>query len=199
MLGLSAILSPLATRLITYSLAALLCLSLGAYSMHRWDASTVAQLKEGYAHAQAAALMDAVARQAKLDAVTMKEAEQASAKQAATEAAIAAQLKEARTHVNYLSTQLVHAKDRQGRTVTRTVGCVTYGLVRVLDGAVFGVTASSLRLPASVSDDTCAPVAADALARSVAANYGRAKLNAQQLDGLVHAERALEAVRSRKP
>lgn len=64
-------------------------------------------------------------------------------------------------------------------------GCVTYGLVRVLDAAVTGRDPADLKLPAGKSDDACAPVAASDLARSVAGNYGTARQNAEQLDALI--------------
>jgi hypothetical protein len=64
-------------------------------------------------------------------------------------------------------------------------GCVSYGLVRVLDAAVLGVPAGSLALPAGKSDDDCSPVEPSALAASVAGNYGAAEQNAQQLNDLI--------------
>lgn len=62
--------------------------------------------------------------------------------------------------------------------------CVPWGVVRVLDAAVLGVDPAQLRLPAGATDDTCSPVKASDLARSVAGNYGTAAQNAEQLNAL---------------
>lgn len=67
---------------------------------------------------------------------------------------------------------------------THTVGCITYGFVRVLDAQVLGVAAADLPLAAGITDDTCAPVDPVALASSIVANYGAAKANAEQLNSL---------------
>lgn len=73
--------------------------------------------------------------------------------------------------------------------VTDRSTCITYGLIRVLDAAATGRDPESLQLPAGQSDDACAPVDAPTLARSVVANYGVARQNAEQLDGLIAYER----------
>lgn len=65
------------------------------------------------------------------------------------------------------------------------VGCVTYGLVRVLDAASRGLDPASLGLPAGQSDDACSPVKPSDLGRSVADNYGASRQNAAQLDALI--------------
>lgn len=80
-------------------------------------------------------------------------------------------------------------------------GCVTYGLVRVLDAAALGVDPGTLQLPAGKSDDTCSPIAPSALASSVAGNYGVAWQNAEQLDGLIAYEKdrvSIDATAGRK-
>lgn len=64
-------------------------------------------------------------------------------------------------------------------------GCVSYGLVRVLDAAALGAQPEDLPLPAGVTDDTCSPLKPSDLARGVAKNYGLARQNAGQLDGLI--------------
>lgn len=63
-------------------------------------------------------------------------------------------------------------------------GCVSWGLVRLLDAAALGVDPSTLDLPSDVTDDTCTTLKASDLAASVAGNYGVAAANAEQLDAL---------------
>jgi hypothetical protein len=70
------------------------------------------------------------------------------------------------------------------------VTCIPYGFVRVLDATILAgnsgspVSPSDLALPADQSDDACAPVKASDLAASIAANYGTAQANAEQLNAL---------------
>lgn len=63
-------------------------------------------------------------------------------------------------------------------------GCVSYGLVRVLDAAALGKQPEDLPLPAGVTDDTCSPLRPSDLARGVAENLGIGRQNAAQLDAL---------------
>jgi hypothetical protein len=72
----------------------------------------------------------------------------------------------------------------------KTVPCIPYGLVRLLDAAASGRTANSLVLPAGKSDGTCSPITVDALGRSVVGNYYTARANATQLNGLIAGIRA---------
>ena len=64
-------------------------------------------------------------------------------------------------------------------------GCVTYGLVRLLDAAALGRSPSDLDLPAGTTDDACSPLAPSALARGLLDNYAVAQQNAEQLDALI--------------
>jgi hypothetical protein len=54
----------------------------------------------------------------------------------------------------------------------------------VLDAASLGADPDGLPLAAGQSDGACAPVTAAALAANVAANYGTARSNAEQLNAL---------------
>lgn len=80
---------------------------------------------------------------------------------------------------------IVHVHDKSPPT-----GCVTYGLVRVLDAAVLGADPDALQLPAGLSDESCAPVTNTDLARAVSDNYAVARSNAEQLDALIADSRA---------
>lgn len=67
---------------------------------------------------------------------------------------------------------------------THIVGCITYGFVRVLDAEVFGIGPADMSIPAGITDNTCSPIEAVALANSIIANYGAARANAEQLNSL---------------
>lgn len=68
--------------------------------------------------------------------------------------------------------------------VQDTSGCVTVGLVRVLDAAARGDDPATLALAPGEFNETCADVTASALARHITDNYERAHANAAQLTGL---------------
>ena len=148
-----------------------------AYFTHRVDASQYQALELQYAQAQAKAVAAAQAAQQRLDAIATNAARKEAATQAALTAQVRRQLAEVQQHVRSLGPR----------------GCVTYGLVRVLDGAVHGVIADSLALPAGKSDDACTGIDAATLANSVVQNYGTAKLNAEQLNALIAVTRKLHA------
>lgn len=65
------------------------------------------------------------------------------------------------------------------------VGCVSFGLVRVLNAAVSGADPSDYQLPPGADDDACTALTPSALAAAIAENYGVARSNAAQLDGLI--------------
>lgn len=146
-----------------------------AHVTHQVDMASYQALELKYAQAQAAAVAEAQAEQKRVDAISTAAAQKEAATQAALTARVKRQLSEVQQHVKSLGSH----------------GCVTYGLVRVLDAAVHGVPASSLSLPAGKSDDTCTTLDAAALARSIVDNYGTANANAQQLDDLIAVTRQL--------
>jgi hypothetical protein len=148
-----------------------------AHVTHKVDMASYQALELKYAQAQAAAVAAAQAEQKRLDGIATAAAQRAAAAQAALTAKVRRQLAEVQQHVKALGPN----------------GCVTYGLVRVLDAAVHGVIADSLALPAGKSDDACTGVDAATLARSIVDNYGAAKLNAQQLNDLIAVTRQLHA------
>ena len=148
----------------------------GLYVAHHWDAGDVAALQTRIAtiqrddaRAKTEALAIAADRMRRADAISLQSAvaEAASQHRLADQKSLIA--KEVRRHV---------ASDISYRL------CIPFGLVRVLDAASLGADPDTLSLPAGRSDDTCAPVAADALAENVAANYATARANAEQLNAL---------------
>lgn len=142
---------------------------------HKVDASKYQGLELQYAEAQAQAVAVAQAEQKRLDGIATKAAQKEAATQATLAATVKLQLANVQRHVKTLGAH----------------GCVTYGIVRVLDATVHGVAADSLALPTGKSDDACTGVDAAALARSIVDNYGTAKLNAEQLNALIEVTRAL--------
>jgi len=168
------------TKLIGMLIVAVGLMGAGAYTMHKVDLGTINGLKAQYAQAEAAALQKAQEKQKELDEVTAAASTKAVADQAALVAAQQQSLARIPAHV----------------TVIKGPGnCVTYGLVRVLDAAVFGSDPAKLNLPAGATDATCAPVDAPALARTIVTNYGRYKITAQQLTDLQAWARSIAAVK----
>lgn len=155
--------------LLKFLLPAVLAFGCGVAAARHWDAGVIAELKLADQTAQAQALHTALALREKQDAVTLA----AALREAAAQQKIVAQTVTLTREIPiYVSPRI-----DSGR-------CITYGLVRVLDGAVLGTDPAALSLPAGKSDDSCAPVDAAALAANIAANYGAARANAEQLDGL---------------
>lgn len=140
-----------------------------SHTDHRWQ-------KKWDAHVAAdKAAVDAVVAQA-----VAKEKEQARRDTAAAVAQAQAQEKINRRTAAIVKRIPVYVTPKQD-----TSGCVTYGLVRVLDAAALGADPADLELPAGKSDDACAPVSWADLAASVVDNYGTGHQNAAQLDALI--------------
>lgn len=136
------------------------------FVVHRFDDAAKQKMIAGYAMAQAKAIEQALKLEKKQNSITL----------AAAVADAAAQEKIV-VHTQVVTREIVrHVKD--------TSTCISFGFVRVLDAEVLGVAPADLALPAGQSDDACAPVTPSALAEHVAANYGRARQNARQLEDL---------------
>lgn len=87
---------------------------------------------------------------------------------------------------------------------TMVVPCVPYGLVRVLDAAIFSangnpVSPSDLALPAGKSDNDCAPVKASALGDALVEDLGIAGENAEQLNALIAKASEIIATANKEP
>lgn len=160
-----------------YALIAALLAAAGSasWATYKIEEGRIAKIEVAYDKAQIAAIQEAKDKQASADKVVLDGA-----------------LKEAAEHVQIVTQTEVITREVI-KHVKDTSTCVTYGLVRVLDAATRGDDPGDLALPAGKSDDTCAPVTATALARSVAANYGIARDNAKQLNNLQDTVRQLIA------
>lgn len=134
----------------------------------RLDAAHLAELKQSVAEANLAAAQKSLALTAAQEALS----QQTGAAEGQAQAQIITR------------TNTIIQKVPQYVTVTQDRACVPYGLVRVLDAAALGLDPADLQPPAGQSDDACAPVTTSDLARSVAGNYGVARQNAEQLNGL---------------
>jgi hypothetical protein len=139
----------------------------GAYVMHDVDNAKLEKVELSYKTAEEAAVAAAAAQQKAIDA-----------------AALAASSAEAQQQAQFATALQQELSDVQVHVSTKLVPCIPYGLVRVLDAAVLGVSASSLALPAGKSDATCSALTANDLAGSVISNYGSARANAEQLTAL---------------
>ena len=133
---------------------------------HKVDNARFEKLELGYAQAKEKAVEEARAAQAAQDKIAL------------TAAVAEATAQEKIVTINQVITKEIpsHVKD--------SGPCITYGLVRVLDGAASGRDPDTLALPTGKSDDACSPVKASDLAQSVADNYGAARQNSEQLTAL---------------
>lgn len=63
--------------------------------------------------------------------------------------------------------------------------CISYGALRLHDSIIYGKQPSELPLPSGKSDDDCSRTSARQLMAVVLSNYGKAKQNISQLNGLI--------------
>lgn len=143
-----------------------------AHWQHKWDAHTKADAE---AAAKAKADLDAAVAKAHADErKAAKLSDTSTAKQVEVQTRI----------VNHTVTLLKEVPTYV--TVKQdAVGCVTYGLERVLNAAITGASPAAYQLPAGKSDDDCTGTAPSALAAAIAENFGYARANAEQLNGLI--------------
>lgn len=69
--------------------------------------------------------------------------------------------------------------------VQDAMGCVTFGMQRVFNAAATGTDPAAYQLPPGQSDDQCTATPPSALAAAIAENFGTARANAEQLNGLI--------------
>ncbi len=156
-------LSSLAWKFIGYGVIALVILGVGARIKYQWDL--------GGKYIAAAHAQKAQAKEVKAALTIINKASTKS--ETTAQAAIQVRY---RTIIQKVPVYVTPAQD------ART--CITWGLVRLHDAAVFGVDPATLDLPAGASDDACSDVTASSFASAVAGNYGLANANAEQLNGL---------------
>jgi hypothetical protein len=147
---------------------------------HKVDHLAYVQLEAKMAASVAVSNQRVQATEARVNAVASA-AGQAEAVAQTTIASLSAQLQQ-KVHT--------YVTPKQDAAVAASHGCITYGLLRYLDGAATGVDPSTLPLPSGKSDDACAPVEASTVAAGIADNYSTARANARQLDDLEAATRA---------
>lgn len=150
-------------RLIGYSLLAAALIGGAAYVRHEWDAGQAARAQ-------------VVARAAQDKAVSRAETvvvHQAQAQETAAQHTLAAQATVIIKRIPvYVSS-----------SPSPPVGCVTWGMLRLHDAAVLGLSPDDLPA-ASQPDAACSSVAPSAFAATVARNYAAARANAEQLTAL---------------
>lgn len=165
-----SLLSGAKTYLLVGGLAALIAAAGAGYVVHRIDEAAVLKLQLADATAAQAATAKALATQTLVDTYTQADA---------VAEATAQHNIITRTHT--VTKEIpIYVTVEQDRAV-----CVPYGFVRVLVSAERGVSAASLDLPAGQSDDACTGLKLSDLAAAVAADYGAANQNAEQLNALI--------------
>lgn len=167
-----------ASTWVIYLLLAAASAGAGAYATHRFDLATIDSLKLAQQQAIITAQDEAIKKQRAIDAQNWSAAAaEAQAQQTITTRTVTIE-KEVPKYVH----DFVPVP---GETQTITVGCITYGFVRVLDAAALGVDPASLDLAPGQSDDTCTALKDTDLASAIVENYGIANGNAEQLDALI--------------
>lgn len=156
--------------LLAFALAGVL---MGGWLTHSWDHKSYIALQASY-QAQ--------------DALRSSAVHQAAAKAQTTQAAISqssgAKYEAARTRVVTRTQTILKEVPTYVTVQSDALPCNSVGLVRLLNAAAEGRDPADYQLPPGVTDDTCTAVTNAALAASVAENYGIARLNAEQLNGL---------------
>ena len=154
-------------KLIVYAIIAAVLLGGVAYVKHEWDAGQAAR----HQVAARAAQDRAVAASEKIVVSS------AAAQEKTAQAALAAQT------VVIVKRIPVYVSTKAPPAGHPAVGCITYGLLRLHDAAVLGVSPDDLPAAGQL-DDACSPVAPSDFASTIARNYAAARANAEQLDAL---------------
>ena len=152
--------------LIAAALSALLA-GAGAWKVtHTYDSAKYVTLQRDYATAQTRAIAAVQAR----DKAALAVNDAAVAENATVQNTIT-------THTVTLIQQVPHYVHE-----TSVSNCVPFGIVRVLDAQIYGVTPDQLPLPAGSTDDSCSPLGWPAVASALVADLGTCKQNAEQLN-----------------
>lgn len=157
----------------TAGVAALLAGFASGFLVHKLDNARLAALKE----ADAVAALHAVQR---VSAIRQKQAAAAEA------AALSAAKEEGKLEAERFRTPeriVVHVQDRSR--------CITYGLVRVLNGAALGSGSDTGQIASGQPDDACAPVTWRSFAADIADDYVTSRENSAQLNALEKSVRDL--------
>lgn len=173
-----------------YVAVAAVASSVAGYAAHHWDLATIRQDKITYQALElkdAKTLTDQLEAQAK--ALAAVKDEQHLLDQEVTVGAVAEAKAQETIHAHVVTVVKSVTQYVTQKADTILVPCIPYGFVRVLDAAALStssrpVSPSDLALPTGQSDDACAPIKASDLAAAIAANYGTAEENAEQLNSL---------------
>jgi len=171
MFGLSLSSIKLIAILVGVSLVAIFSASV----MHKVDQAKYNQLLLNYSQAQVKVVQQAKLEQAAQDQIALNSAvDEATAQQKIV-----------------VETQTVEKEVT--KYVPDTTHCITYGVLRVLDGSASGVDPDSLSEPSGQPNDACAGVTPATLVVLIADNYATARANAKQLTDLQAFIRAITA------
>lgn len=162
--------STLEAMLIAGIVALLIGFGGGGYVAWEIQASKIADMRAADATQEALNVKLAAATQKNLDANSLAAAQADAAKQKAIAATTRGQIEK----VPYYVTKYQDAHN-----------CVTWGLVRVYDSAAIGTDASTLNIPAGVSNDSCSPIMSSVLAHGIVRNFGQYHSLAATHDALI--------------
>lgn len=169
------------TSLEIRAIAALVCsvllFTIGFYSGFRWEESAVLKLQNAVLAANAKAEAAHSAKQAAVVKVATKDSASEGQAQDKIVTVTRTIIQKVPEYVTIYQDQHAAAADGPG--------CVTYGFVRLLYGAERGVDPARLALPAGQSDDACTGYGLSDLAAALASDYGTARQNSEQLNGLI--------------
>lgn len=155
-----------AWKTIGYAVIALTILGVGLRIASVWDQHTIATLKANNVAAAAQAHATTVAQKQ----ITVVDAKAETTAQATIKAQAVVVHKRIASHV--------------ASTPITTVGCVTWGMLRVHDAAVTGDSPDSLEPPAGQPDNACSTISPSDFMAVIADNYDAARANAEQLNSL---------------
>lgn len=138
----------------------------GSYVTYKVEQGTIAGIKLADAQAQAAAVSAATAIKSKQDATVLADAVSAA---------------DSRVRI---VTQAATITKEIPVYVTKTLPCVTFGFVRVLNAAAAGVDPAGVAVAPGEPNGACSPVSWDQVAADIADDYGTGLQNADQMNRL---------------
>jgi hypothetical protein len=156
--------------LIGGALVALLAGAGTGYVVHKMDSATIAQMKLDDANAEKVALNKALSEQQAID----QSNQEAAVKEASAQTKIITQTQ------TITKTVTLHVHDK-----ILCPGGITFGIVRVLYAAENGLDPATVPLASGQSDDSCAAYEPSQFTSDIAADFGAARANAEQLNSLI--------------
>lgn len=165
-----------------YVIAGVVCAGAAVWATHAIDAGRYNALETKFTQYQ----LDATKAQA------AAVAEASSRQHAQDQVALSAAVAEATAQQKIVVHTVTLTKDIPAH-VPDTAACIPLGLIRLLNAAASGGSVSASPLAPGESDDSCAAVSWRSLAADISDDYETGRSNAEQLNALEDAARALDA------